>query len=35
LALDKLDPQNLKVDQELYNMLMATLKTFGETVFAS
>jgi len=35
LALDKLDPTTLKVDQELYRTLMATLKSFGETVFPS
>ncbi|MEL7640332.1 MAG: hypothetical protein AAGU21_11875 [Solidesulfovibrio sp.] len=35
LALDNLDPKNLKVDQELYHTLMTTLKNFGETVFPS
>jgi len=35
LALDNLDPSNLKVDRELYHTLMTTLTTFGATVFPS
>lgn len=35
LALNNFDPEKLKVDQELYQTLMATLKNFGEAVFQS